>query len=214
MCGVLLAIAAKAMASAPVPHNDEGKGRQDSRKIGLIAAIPMKPPEAGRLCPLMAVRVGAGSAAVCRGAGRSRRDECFSVSATRGRRLTQDRANHGNRGKAIRGGIATLTVGELNSAGGSVFRALQQLHRNLPIRLTSTEGAGRCRHGALLVGIGIGRGDHEMRSADRSIFHCDRTLVQWSERLPANALRRSVYRRRGVTNRPKNDSIDGRRRCL
>ena len=95
------------------------------------------------------------------------RDECFSVNATRRRRLTQDRANDGNRGKAIRGGIATFSFGELNSAGGSVFRALQQLHRNLPIRLTSTEGAGRCRHGGLLVGIG--RGDHEMRSAGRSV---------------------------------------------
>ena len=38
-------------------------------------------------------------------------------------------------------------------------------------------------------------------------FHCNRTRGPWSERLPANALRRSVYRRRGVTNRPKNDSI-------
>ena len=167
MCGVLLAIAANATASALAPHNDEGKGRQDSRKIGLIEAIPMRPPEAGCTCPAMAVRVGVGSAAVCRGAGRSRRDECFSASATRGRWLTQDRANHGNRGKAIRDGIATFSIGELNSAGGSVFRALQQLHRNLPIRLTSTEGAGRCRHGGLLVGIG--RGDHEMRSPGRSI---------------------------------------------
>ena len=160
----------------------------------------------------MSLRVGAGSAAVCRGAGRSRRDECFSVSTTRGRRPTQDRANHGNRGKAIGGGIATLSLGELNSAGGSVFRALQQLHRNLPIRLASTEGAERCRHGGLLAGIG--RGNHEMRSADRSIFHCDRTLVQWSERLPANALLRPAYPyRRGVTYRPKIDSIHGRRRC-
>ena len=104
------------------PHNDEGKGRRDWRKIGLIAAIPMRPPEAGCICPAMALRVGAGSTAVCRGAGRSRRDECFSLSATRGRRLTQDRANHGNRGKAIRGGITTFSLGELNSAGGSVFR--------------------------------------------------------------------------------------------
>src|SRR3954451_1017297 len=99
----------------------------------------------------MSLRVGAGSAAVCWGAGRSRRDECFSVSTTRGRRPTQDRANHGNRGKAIGGGIATFSLGELNSAGGSVFRALQQLHRNLPIRLASTEGTGRCRYGCLLV---------------------------------------------------------------
>ena len=126
MCGVLLAIAANATASALAPHNDEGKGRQDSRKIGLIEAIPMRPPEAGCTCPAMAVRVGVGSAAVCRGAGRSRRDECFSASATRGRWLTQDRANHGNRGKAIRGGIATFSLGELNSAGGSVFRTIQQ----------------------------------------------------------------------------------------
>jgi hypothetical protein len=47
LCGALLAIAANATTGAPAPLNDEGKGRKDSRKIGLIAAIPMKPPRAG-----------------------------------------------------------------------------------------------------------------------------------------------------------------------
>ena len=143
------------------------KGRQDSRKIGLIAAIPMRPPEAGCICPAMALRVGAGSTAVCRGAGRSRRDECFSLSATRGRRLTQDRANHGNRGKAIRGGITTFSLGELNSAGGSVFRHFS----SYTVTFRSASRRRRVRDDAAMVAcwFGIGRGDHEMRSPGRSI---------------------------------------------
>jgi len=40
--------------------------------------------------------------------------------------MTQERANDGNQGKATRGGIAKFSLGELNSAGGSVFRAIQQ----------------------------------------------------------------------------------------
>jgi hypothetical protein len=86
--------------------------------------------------------------------------------------VTQDRANDGNRGKAIRGGIVTFSLGKLNSAGGSVFQALQQQHRNLPIRLTSTEDAGQCRNGGCWLesgGLLVGRGDPEMRSAGVSM---------------------------------------------
>jgi len=93
--------------------NDEGKGREDSRKIGLIGAIPMKPSGPGRLRRMMALRVAAGGATVYWRPCRSRRDEY--LSAARAQRLTQERANDGNQGKASRGGIATFSLGELNS---------------------------------------------------------------------------------------------------
>jgi hypothetical protein len=188
----LLAIAANTTSNAAAPLSNGGKREKDLRKIGLLAAIPMKPSGTGRLSAPEGARWRFASGTEAHSSlpetNRSRRDERFAVSATEARELTQERANDGNRGKAIRGGIATLRLGELNSAGGSVFRAIQQQHRNLPIRLTSTEGAGRCRNG----GLSVGRGAHDMRS--RAVdFHCDRTRGQWSGRLPANPFLRSAY---------------------
>jgi hypothetical protein len=42
-------------------------------------------------------------------------DDRFAVGATEARGLTQDGANDGNRGKAIRGGIATFRFNDLNA---------------------------------------------------------------------------------------------------
>ena len=111
----------------------------------------MRPPEAGCTCPAMDSSGRGGKRSGLPGAGRSRRDECFSASATRGRWLTQDRANHGNRGKAIRGGIATFSIGELNSAGGSVFRHFSSYTVTFRSASRRRRSVGRCRHGGLLL---------------------------------------------------------------
>ena len=143
------------MQRPALPRRD--KGGEDSRKIGLIAAIPMKASGSRMHTSGDGPSVGAGAQQFARERTEAG-DECFSGSATRGRQLTQDRANHGNRGKAIRGGLATFSLGELSSAGGSVLRALQHLHCNLRSASRRRRDAGRCRHGGLLVEIG--RGDH------------------------------------------------------
>jgi len=49
LCGLLLAIAANATSNAPAPLSNGGDGEKDLRKIGLLAAIPMKPSRTGRL---------------------------------------------------------------------------------------------------------------------------------------------------------------------
>jgi hypothetical protein len=45
----LLPIAANATSNAPAPLSNGGDREKDLRKIGLLAAIPMKPSGTGRL---------------------------------------------------------------------------------------------------------------------------------------------------------------------
>jgi hypothetical protein len=101
------------------------------------------------------------------GSGRSRRDECFSASATRGRRLTQDQRQSRQSRQSDPWGNRYIQSWRTELGGWFSLPGTSAATPYLPIRLTSTEGAGRCRHGGLLVGIG--RGDHEMRSPGRSI---------------------------------------------